>query len=294
MKCTKDELNLKSGNFVSDGNFTLFTKGIFRDFTLPFHRQKSHIITSLSANSASFTVRFNPLAVGKWGIRIEGIAEPSITTFDTDITSPGPALKRQNFKHIFQKNVIIIEQFMNVTGSSPENITIHINSETGKEIAFYIYGRRGEGHVDPMIIDNFETEPFQIVIPKYRSLENIKAYMCYRIFTNLPGTHLSSDTVTDISEITFLNKTSVYSLGTISFIKTFNEIDGPFQKTKLTTGRYNINWDNSPSQTVIFWNHIFTKAINIEITDASKCIVGTIINPFNFITKSARLDITDI
>ena len=34
------------------------------------------------------------------------------------------------------------------------SIALNITHVPGKEIALFIFGRRGEGHVDPQIIDN--------------------------------------------------------------------------------------------------------------------------------------------
>ena len=48
------------------------------------------------------------------------------------------------------------------------NIALDITHVPAKEIAMFFFGRRGEGHVDPMIIDNINYYE-KIKIPEYKS-----------------------------------------------------------------------------------------------------------------------------
>ena len=171
---TKNMLNLKSGDFNSS-DFNVFILGEYRDFTQKYHNSKTHVVCSLLRNSGPLLINIAPLKRGKYGVRIEGIIDPKDdeSSFDLDVSevNTGLIITRTKYKEKIDPHAVAIGLEIELRADTENlNIALNITHVPGKEIALFIFGRRGEGHVDPQIIDNINYYE-KIKIPRYRSFE---------------------------------------------------------------------------------------------------------------------------
>ena len=113
------------------------------------------------------------LKPGKYGLRVEGIIDPKDdgSRFDIDtrtFTTP----KNDNKNSIQGKNraltqLLWIWRLKSQIKVRNYLLEIDIEHVPNKEIALFIFGRRGEGRVDPQIIDNINYYE-KIKIPEYK------------------------------------------------------------------------------------------------------------------------------
>ena len=171
---TKNMLNLKSGDFNSSG-FNVFILGEYRDFTQKYHNSKTHVVCSLLRNSGRLLINIAPLKRGKYGVRIEGIIDPKDdeSSFDLHVSgvNTGLIITRTKYKEKIDPHAVAIDLELELRADTENlNIALNITHVPGKEIALFIFGTRGEGHVDPQIIDNINYYD-KIKIPRYISFE---------------------------------------------------------------------------------------------------------------------------
>ena len=169
---TKNMLDLKSGDF-SSSSFNVCVLGVERDYTQKYHNSKTHVVCSLSRNSGRLLVKIGPLKRGKYGVRIEGIIDPKDdeSTFDLDVSGASTGLieTRTKYKGKSDPHAVDIDLEVELrVNASNLNIALNITHVSNKEIALLLFGRRGEGHVDPQIIDNINYYE-KIKIPEYKS-----------------------------------------------------------------------------------------------------------------------------
>ena len=170
-------LNLKAGDFsTSAAQFNVFFSfGEYRDFTQKNHNAKAHIVCSLRNNIGLISVDIGALKPGKYGLRVEGIIDPKDDgkRFDIDtrtFTTP-KMITRSRYKEKIDPHAVAMDMEIEVTNEVRNYIFgIDIDHVPNNEIALFIFGRRGEGHVDPQIIDNINYYE-KIKIPRYRSFE---------------------------------------------------------------------------------------------------------------------------
>ena len=78
-------------------------------------------------------------------------------------------ITRTRYKEKIDSNAVAIDMEIDVRNEVRNYLLgIDIEHVTNKEIALFIFGRRGEGHVDPQIIDNINYYE-KIKIPEYKS-----------------------------------------------------------------------------------------------------------------------------
>ena len=157
---TKNMLNLKAGDFSTGAaQFNVFIFGEYRDFTQKYHNSKAHIVCSLISNMGLISVDIGALKPGKYGLRVEGIIDPKDDgrRFDIDtrtFTTP-KMITRSRYKEKIDPHAVAIDMEIEVTNEVRNYIFgIDIEHVPNNDIALFIFGRRGEGHVDPQIIDN--------------------------------------------------------------------------------------------------------------------------------------------
>ena len=170
---TKNMLNLKSGDFSTGAaQFNMFIFGECRDFTQKYHNSKAHIVCSLQDTMGLISVDIGVLKPGKYGLRVEGIIDPKDdgNRFDIDIrtfTTPD-MITRTGYKEKIDPHAVAMDTEIEVTNEVRNYLLgIDIEHVPNNEIALFIFGRRGEGHVDPQIIDINYYE--KIKIPEYKS-----------------------------------------------------------------------------------------------------------------------------
>lgn len=167
---TLNEFNLESRDFSnSDNNLQVFDFGGYRDFSKKYHKAKSHAILTLSGSPCVMTVTLRNLSSGHHALRIESIIndQDDHSQFDTDVTMTSDnnisILSTNKIRH--DRYAIILNLLFQLTADmSQYNIDITFKHQANKEIALFIYGRRGRGHVNPMIIDNIN---YQAVSKQY-------------------------------------------------------------------------------------------------------------------------------
>ena len=150
---------------------SLFVFGKFSDFSRIYHNAPSHIICSLSQSPAVITINLGKLQHGVYRLRIEAITDPKDKSDQLDmIVSHSGSTKTTTFKEKIEQNVCITDTRLVVENDLDVIVLITLDYIVGKEIAIFVSGRRGEGHVDPLIQENL---PYgeMIRIPRYKSLE---------------------------------------------------------------------------------------------------------------------------
>ena len=119
------------------------------------------------------SVDIGALKPGKYGLRVEGIIDPKDdgSRFDIDIrtfTTPN-MITRTRYKEKIDPHAVAMDMEIEVTNEVRNYLFgIDIEHVPNNEIALFIFGRRGEGHVDPQIIDNINYYE-KIEIPEYKS-----------------------------------------------------------------------------------------------------------------------------
>ena len=157
---TKNMLTLKAGDFSTGAaQFNVFIFGEYRDFTQKNHNSKAHIVCFLRNNIGLISVDIGALKPGKYGLRVEGITDPKDDgrRFDIDtrtFTTP-KMITRSRYKEKIDPHPVAMDMEIEVTNEVRNYIFgIDIDHVPNNDIALFIFGRRGEGHVDPQIIDN--------------------------------------------------------------------------------------------------------------------------------------------
>ena len=172
---TKDMLNLKSGDFSTGAaQFNVFIFGEYRDFTQKYHNSIAHIVCSLQDTLGLISVDIGVLKHGKCGLRVEGIIYPKDdgSRFDIDtrrtFTTPD-VITRTRYKEKIDPHAVAMDLEIEVKNEVRNYLLgIDIEHVPNKEIALFIYGRRGERYVNPQIIDNINYYE-KIKIPEYKS-----------------------------------------------------------------------------------------------------------------------------
>ena len=173
---TKNMLNLKSGDFSTGAaQFNVFIFGEYRDLTQKYHNSKAHIVCSLQDTLGLISVDIGVLKPGKYGLRVEGIIDPKDdgSRFDIDVrtfTTPD-MITRTRYKEKIDPHAVAMDMEIEVRNEVRTKnylLGIDIDHVPGKEIALFVFGRRGEGHVDPQIIDNINYYD-KIKISEYKS-----------------------------------------------------------------------------------------------------------------------------
>ena len=171
---TKDMLNLKSGDFSTGAaQFNVFIFGEYCDFTQKYYNSKARIVCSLQDTMGLISVDMGVLKPGKYGLRVEGIIDPKDdgSRFDIDtrtFTTPD-MITRIRYKEKIDPHAVAMDLEIDVRNEVRNYLLgIDIKHVPNKEIALFIFGRRGEGHVDPQIIDNINYYE-KIKIPEYKS-----------------------------------------------------------------------------------------------------------------------------
>ena len=134
---------------------------------------KTHVVCSLYGNSGRILVNIGPLKRGKYGVRIEGIIDTKDdeSTFNLDVAGASTGLieTRTKYKGKIDPHAVAIDLEIELRVDAANLIiALNITYAPGKEIALFILGRRGEGHVDPQIVDNINYYE-KIKIPEYKS-----------------------------------------------------------------------------------------------------------------------------
>ena len=192
---TKDILNLHSGSFRASAEFATFSFGVARDFTRKYHNANSHVVCSLTGNSAVLFLILGQFKVGKYRIRIEGIINPDDdgSNFDVGITpvSLSKLKVTEKYKEKIDPHSIVLDVEIDTQILLP-NLTLVLNIDyvPNKEIALFFMGRSGEGYVDPMMIDNINYWD-KIKIPAYHSFMSGNRKKTIGITSNIPHTKLN-------------------------------------------------------------------------------------------------------
>ena len=171
---TKNMLDLKSGDFITGAaQFNVFLFGEERDFTQKYHNSKTHIVCSLQRNIGLISVDIGVLKPGKYGLRVEGIIDlkDDGSRFDINVrtfTTPD-MITRTRYKEKIDPHAVAVDMEIEVRNEVRNYLFgIDIDYVPNKEIALFIFGRRGEGHVDLQIIDNINYYEKK-KIPEYKS-----------------------------------------------------------------------------------------------------------------------------
>ena len=167
---TKNEFLLTSGNFNTSNSMTVFVFGKYTDFSRIYHNAPSHIIRSLSQSPAVITINLGKLQHGVYGLRIEAKTNPKDKSDQLDMIVSHSGSTKTIFKEKLEQNVCITDTRLVVENDLDVIVLLTLDYILGKEIAIFISGRRGEGHVDPLIQENL---PYgeMMRIPRYISLE---------------------------------------------------------------------------------------------------------------------------
>ena len=171
---TKNMLDLKSGDFITGAaQFNVFLFDEERDFTQKYHNSKTHIVCSLQRNIGLINVDIGVLKPGKYGLRVEGIIDlkDDGSRFDINVrtfTTPD-MITRTRYKEKIDPHAVAVDMEIEVRNEVRNYLFgIDIDYVPNKEIALFIFGRRGEGHVDLQIIDNINYYEKK-KIPEYKS-----------------------------------------------------------------------------------------------------------------------------
>ena len=169
---TKNMLDLKPEDFVSS-DFSVFAFGQASDFTQKFHNATSHVVCSLNNNSGRLLVNLGEFKRRKYGVRVEAMINPKDdeSSFDVDVSTVNTGLITTvtRYREKIDPHAIVVDlEIETKVDTSNLNIALIIHHVPAKEIAMFFFGRRGEGHVDPMIIDNIDYYA-KIKIPEYKS-----------------------------------------------------------------------------------------------------------------------------
>ena len=150
---------------------SVFVFGKYTDFSRIYHNAPSRIICSLSQSPAVITINLGKLQNGVYGLRIEALTDPKNKSDQLDmVVSHSGLTKTTTFKEKLEQNVCITDTRFVVENDLDIIVLLTLDYIVGKEIAIFISGRSGEGHVDPLIQENL---PYgeMIRIPRYKSLE---------------------------------------------------------------------------------------------------------------------------
>ena len=171
---TKNMLNLKSGDFSTGAaQFNVFIFGEYRDFTQKYHNSKAHIICSLQDTMGLVSVDIGVLKPGKYGLRVERKIDTKDNgnRFDINVrtfTTPN-MITRTRYQEKIDPHAVAMDMEIEVRNEVRNYLFgIDIEHVPNNEITLFIFGRRGEGHVDPQIIDNINYYE-KIKIPEHKS-----------------------------------------------------------------------------------------------------------------------------
>ena len=171
---TKNMLNVKAGDFITGSTqFNVFILGEYRDFTQKYHNSKAHMVCFLQDTMGLISVDIGALKPGKYGLRVEGIIDPKDdgSRFDSDISTftISNMITITRYKEKIDPQTVAIDMEIEVTNEVRNYLfRIDIEHVQNNEIALFIFGRGGEGHIDPQIIDNINYYE-KIKIPEYKS-----------------------------------------------------------------------------------------------------------------------------
>ena len=119
----------------------------------------SHKSITIQRNTGSISVNIGNLKPGKYGLRVEGIIDPKDdgSRFDIDVRtfSTPDMITRTRYKEKLNTHAVAVDLKV-AFGTEPKNyfFCTDIDHVPNKGIALFIFRRRGEGHVDPQIVDN--------------------------------------------------------------------------------------------------------------------------------------------
>ena len=158
---TINEFKFENADFSNPVNVGVFIFGEYRDFTKRYHNANSHVVVTLTGRPASFMVKLKNLKAGSYGFRVDGIINPvdSNEHFDLDINTVNTTFitSKTRYKDKINPHAIIIDVEIALKADVNEMyFRITLSHLANKEIALFLFGRRGAGHVDPMIIDNID------------------------------------------------------------------------------------------------------------------------------------------
>ena len=171
---TKNMLNVKAGDFITGATqLNVFILGEYRDFTQKYHNSKAHIVCSLQNTMGLISVDIGALKPGKYGLRVGEIIDPKDdgSRFDNDISTftISNMITITRYKEKINPHAVAIDMEIEVTNEVRNYLFgIDIEHVPNNEIALFIFGRGGEGRVDPQFIDNINYYK-KIKIPEYKS-----------------------------------------------------------------------------------------------------------------------------
>lgn len=282
---TINMLNLQSRDFSSN-DVSIFTFGEERDFTKKYHHYQAHAICTLSRRRGTISVDLGSFSAGKYGLRVECITKPgdSILNLDASVAVPTTStIRTARYKDKIDPHAVVDENQFEVQSSvSSLTIRIHIDYDIGKEIAIFIYGRRGDGYVNPQIIDNINYYA-KIKIPRYKSVETPDR----RKRMNIDSTFTSIDVHPLINLLAAVEDSTLLNIYTYQFprsLKSTNphyiEVYFPFlvslksitlrQETVADHGSWRVQYLNEKSgsfeyiSNIVSWNH---KNVVVDLSD---------------------------
>ena len=187
---TKNEFLLTSSDFSTDGSFLVFVFGKYSDYSRKYHNTHSHVACSLSRSPGQITLNLGRLAQGIYGLRVEAITDPKNDSGSLDLVVSHNSDTTLKYKEKLEQNVCVTDTRLVVNDETNTHVIITVYYVANKEIALFIFGRRGEGYVDPQLLDNLLYGEM-IRIPCYKSLETGDRrgqILVTGSFKTLPGT----------------------------------------------------------------------------------------------------------
>ena len=132
-----------------------------KDFTAKYHNVEPTMVTILASSPASFMIKLKSLKSGSYGFRVEAIINPvdDNKTFDLNIdtVNTGFVISKTRYKDKIDPHAIVLDVEISLKANvNTMYFKITLNHHVNKEVALFLFGRRGAGHVDPMIIDNID------------------------------------------------------------------------------------------------------------------------------------------
>ena len=167
---TKNEILLISSDFLTDGSFLVFVFGKYSDYSRKYHNTHRHVACSLSRSPGQITLNLGRLAQGIYGLRVEVITDPKNDSGSLDLVVSHNSDTALKYKEKLEQNVCVTDTRLVVNDETNTRVIITVHYVANKEIALFIFGRRGEGYVDPQLLDNLSYGEM-IRIPRYKSLE---------------------------------------------------------------------------------------------------------------------------
>ena len=167
---TKNEFLLTSSDFSTDGSFLVFVFGKYPDYSRKYHNTHSHVACSPSRSPGQITVNLGRLAQGIYGLRVEAITDPKIDSGGLDLVVNHNSDTTLKYKEKLEQNVCVTDTHLVENYETNTRVIITVHYVDNKEIPLFIFGRRGEGYVDPQLLDNLSYGEM-IRIPRYKSLE---------------------------------------------------------------------------------------------------------------------------